>query len=88
MYLKDTDVVYFIELKGGDYEKALLQIQSTIETLVVKPEIKTSKVHARIVLSKVRVPNIKPTREKMLLKLLKTLNGHLKKESQKMVEVL
>lgn len=88
MCLKGSAIVYFVELKGGDYEHALLQIHSTIDALVVKPKIDTSEVHARVVLSKVRVPNIKPVREKVLLKLLKTLNGTLKKESQKMVETL
>ncbi|NDV58092.1 hypothetical protein [Bacteroides sp. 519] len=83
-----TKTVYFIELKGGDYTKALSQIHSTIKTLILDSKTDTTSVNARVVLSKVRVPNIKSTQEIKLVKLLKALNGDLKKETQKMIEIL
>lgn len=88
LYLPDQNELFLIELKGGDFTKALSQIHSTINVLLVKACVDTSKVHARIVLSRVRVPNIKSAAEIKLLKLLKELNGTLKKESQVMVENL
>lgn len=43
--------VYFIELKGGDYSKALQQIQKSIEDLIDRANVDVNKVLARIVLS-------------------------------------
>ncbi|HCC51350.1 MAG TPA: hypothetical protein DEQ30_04265 [Porphyromonadaceae bacterium] len=86
--LCDPNILYFIELKGGNYTKALSQIYTTIESLVIGPRLSTSEVHARIVLSKVRVPNVRSAEETKLNKLLKRLNGNLKKTSQKMIDIL
>ena len=86
--MRDTGILYFVELKGGDYSKALFQVRTTIDSLVIKPVIDTFEVHARVVLSKARIPNIRFPEKTKLDRLLKRLNGNLKKESQRMVEFL
>lgn len=85
----DEDILYFIELKGSDYSKALEQITSTVRQLLISPNIKPALVHARIVLSKARTPELRVTSETQLKSLLKGLGkGTLQKETQKMIEKL
>ena len=74
IYTED-DWLYLIELKGADLEHALEQINSTINTLLKRPNIKVKKLNVRIVLSKVRVPNSLETKEKKLKHLLQTYGG-------------
>lgn len=50
----EENSVYFIELKGGDYSRALTQLHSTIIQLVQESKIVAKEIHARIVLSKGR----------------------------------
>lgn len=88
LHLCLPNILYFIELKGGNYTKALSQIYTTIDSLIIKPKISTSAVHGRIVLSKVRVPKVRYAEETKLEKLLKSLNGNLKRASQRMIEDL
>lgn len=69
------DFLYLIELKGADLETALEQINSTINIIVKDKQITVTKLNARIVLSKVRVPDYLSTKEKQLKQLLKKNYG-------------
>lgn len=71
----EHDVLYLVELKGGDYYHALEQIQSTIDILLKGPNIIVKQLNVRIVLSKTRTPNIVSTLEKKLNILLKKKYG-------------
>lgn len=84
----EKDDVYFVELKGGDYSRALQQIHKSIEDLVIHNKIVVNKVHARIVLSTGRCvrANVANTSEVKLIKLLKGFNGILKRQSSQMTE--
>lgn len=84
----EDNVLYFVELKGADYIHALEQLLSTVSILVVTPQVKVNKLNARVVLSKMNVPEIIPTQEKKLIKLLKCRNGNLIKHSQVLKEVV
>jgi hypothetical protein len=82
--LTESDHLYLIELKGADYSHALEQITNTINLLM--PNV--ASVHARVVLSKVRTPNIKVAGEKKLQKLLMKYNGDLIKKENQLVETI
>lgn len=77
-------LLILVELKGGDYKHALEQLLNTIKLLFFKPEVKVQQLNARVVLSKLRVPNIQISEEKQLIKLLKTKygNGNFDKKTQ------
>lgn len=80
--------MYFIELKGGDYSRALTQLHSTIIQLVQESKIVAKEIHARIVLSKgrsVRAAGANANEAK-LHKLLKKFSGNLIKSSQVLIE--
>lgn len=84
LYNWDEDIIYLIELKGTDYDQAIEQITSTINLLITQCDI--NSVNARIVLTKVRTPEIGTTKEKKLKILLKKYNGTLEKKSKVMTE--
>ena len=84
----EEDALYLIELKGADYIHALEQLLSTISILLERPQIKVSRLNARIVLSKVRVPDIIPSQEKKLLAQVRKRNGDFIKKSQKLCEAV
>ena len=69
IYTED-DWLFLVELKGTDLNKALDQINSTINILLKRPSIKVKKLNARIVLSRVCFPKITATKEKILMQLL------------------
>ena len=76
----ETDTLYFVELKGGDYSKALDQLRNVIQVLVNQEVERPRAVHTRVVASKVRVPNFLTTKEKKLKDFLKKhYNGTHKK---------
>lgn len=56
--LKDDDRVIFIELKGKNIKKAILQIEVSINDLVQSHRLKPKRIDARIVASGVPKPNI------------------------------
>ena len=62
----EDNILYFIELKGTDYIHALEQMLSTIDILIVSLQTSVGQLNARIVLSKMRVPDINVTKEKIL----------------------
>ena len=84
--LTEDDVLFLIELKGADYIHALQQLLSTISTLLLRPQIMVQKLNARVVLSKIRVPDIMTTQEKKLRFLLKTCKGDLLRKCQVLEE--
>ena len=64
---------FFVELKGHDLQKALSQIDSSINQLMT--EIKEFKIYARIVLNRNPTPDINSSIEIKLKKRLKQQNG-------------
>lgn len=83
----ETDNLYFIELKGGDYSHALDQLLNTIQ-LLMQPDIECPQsIHTRVVLSKLKVPGAWDSKEKKLMALLKRkYNGTHRRETQVIVE--
>lgn len=57
--------LFLIELKGTDIDHALKQLNSTIDILLKRPCIKVKELKIRIVLSKVPVPRISSSKEKI-----------------------
>lgn len=84
----EDDVLFFVELKGADYIHALEQLISTINILIVKPQINVARLNARIVLSKISVPAIIPTQEKKLQSLVKSRKGDFKKRCRLLKETI
>lgn len=84
LYNWDEDIIYLIELKGSDYDQAIEQIISTINLLITQCDI--NRVNARIVLTKVRTPEIGTTKEIKLKKILATCKGNLKKATTQLTE--
>lgn len=84
----EDDVVFFVELKGADYIHALDQMNSTINLLIEKPQIKIAQLNARIVLSRISVPAIVPTQEKILLRKVKNYKGNFIKQSRVLEEAI
>lgn len=74
--------MYLIELKGANYNHALEQVDATLDKLIIAPNIETSSVNGRIVLTKGRVPGIKYSKEQSLVKKLKKLNGTLESKTK------
>ncbi|GHV48122.1 hypothetical protein FACS1894181_03060 [Bacteroidia bacterium] len=77
IYTCQTNNLYLIELKGADYSHALEQILSTISTLL-PPDISLNCVFARVVLSKVNIPN---NRRSEITRQEEKLVSELKKKS-------
>ena len=71
-----------IELKGANYNHALEQINATLDKLIIAPNIETSSVNGRVVLTKGRVPGIKYSKEPSIVKKLKKLNGTLESRTK------
>ena len=86
-YVED-DRLYFIEMKGADYDHALDQIDSTITILLTNPQHTAASVNARVVLSKARTPDLKTNRERRLNVRLKKMNGNLVKRTGKLIETI
>ena len=84
----EEDALFLVELKGADYIHAIEQLLSTICVLIDRPRINVSRLNARIILSKVRVPNIIPSPEKKLLKKVRSRNGDFIKKCQKLCEAV
>lgn len=89
IYTED-DLLILVELKGADLDHALNQISSTIKILLKQPSIKVKKLNARVVLSKVRVPDMLSTKEKQLKQLLQKSygGGDYKKQSRVLVDTI
>ena len=80
--LTESNTLYLVELKGADYDHAVRQILNTIKLL--KPDVKT--LNARVVLSKVKTPNILSTDEKQLTRILRQRKGTLQRAVNILVE--
>jgi len=73
---------FFIELKGSHLSKACSQIYHAVEQL--RSRLKDFKIYGRVVLNKVRTPDINSTEEKKLEKMLKQHNRS--KEERKLFD--
>jgi hypothetical protein len=83
----NTFTLYFIEMKGSDFMQAVKQIKRTIEILL--PEIDAKIVNARIVLSKVSVPQYENNPEYLKLKkIIKKYNGTILQKTRLLEEVV
>lgn len=78
----EDDRLYLIELKGGNYKKALEQISNTIDLLIKNTGVKMREVNGRIVLSKYKSPALFESEEKKLIVKLKKLGGNLRKKGE------
>lgn len=87
IYTED-DILFLIELKGGELSRAIDQINSTIDILLKPHNIKPKKLNARIVVSKVRAPNLLTSKENKLKQLLRKSygGGNYKKQSRVLEE--
>ena len=75
LYCEDKSA-FFVELKGHDLQKALSQIDSSINKLKDEiPELQEFKIYARIVLNRNPTPDINSSIEIKLKKRLKQQNG-------------
>ncbi len=84
----EEDILYLIELKGCNYIHALKQLLNTIDFLIRTPHLKVYKLNARIVLSRVRVPDIRPSQEEKLCKILDTYHGSFDKKCRVLTETV
>lgn len=76
----------FIELKGSDIKVAIQQIMNTMERLKINFLNTEFQFHARIVLTKVRTPDVRDTALVTFKKQLKKYNGNLIYGSIKLIE--
>ena len=76
----ETDTLYFVELKGGDYSRAIDQLRNVIQVLVNQEVERPRAIHTRVVAAKGRVTNFLKTKEKKLKDVwAKNYNGTHKK---------
>lgn len=87
IYTEDKWLV-LVELKGADYNKAIEQIISTIDQLVKNPKVSVNRVFSRIVLSKVRTPELRTSAETTLKNIMSQYQGNLKKSTTELKEKL
>jgi len=90
-FYTEDDVLFLVELKGGNYSHAINQIINTIQLLIKNPKIKISKINARIVASRVSKPEMRSSSEKKLKIILDGYHpnkDNLKKQSIQMTETL
>lgn len=81
--ITEDRVAHFIELKGTDIEKAVEQLNISIDQLL--SALKGNKINAWIVSSRVKTPAIKSTKIMKLQKKLKQLNGKLEITTNKAI---
>lgn len=83
----DNEHLVLVELKGSDFLHAIEQIISTIDLL--SQEINENSVSARIILSKVNVPNLQNNPKFLKLKkMIKSKNGDIKYKSRILEETI
>ncbi len=83
----DSNSLILVELKGSDLLHAVEQIISTIN--IFGTNIRHNTVSARIVLSKVNVPNLQNNPKYLKLKkLIKSKNGNIRYQSRLLEEQL
>lgn len=83
----ENSSVYFVELKGSDLFQAVDQINQSLNILL--PYLNNTKINARIVLTKVSVPDIRNSSTLLKFeKRVKLLNGNFKIETIRATEKL
>lgn len=88
LYTVSSNTIRFIELKGSDLKHAIKQIINSIKNVVDKNSIEVDRIHGRVVLSKVRTPDMNSTYEKELKRMLKKRNGDFRRENSVLKEVV
>lgn len=87
LLLVDDDDAYLIELKGSDVSKAIQQIHATLDRF--EKALQPRTIHARVVPTRVPVPNYIATAEKELRNRLRRLGkGNYKAKSRVLEETL
>lgn len=76
-------LAHFVELKGTDIEKAVDQLNASLDQL--QSSLKGNNIHAWIISSRVKTPAIKSSKVIKLQKRLKQLNGKLEIATNKVV---
>ena len=76
MGVPDDIAFYLIELKGGNLGRAASQILSTL--VLMESKLSGFAIHARIILSRIRCPRIRPSAVIALERQLVRLGGSLK----------
>jgi hypothetical protein len=80
-------ILYFVELKGSDLIRAVKQINHSIDVLYGDFENEKYAVHARIVVTRVSVPNLENNSYFVKLqKKVKKLNGEVRYRAEKYIE--
>ena len=90
-FYTENNFLFLVELKGSDYSHAIEQIINTIYLLIEKPQIKVSKINARIIVSKLPSPELRSSNEKKLKRILDSYGkdeNNLKKQTRQLTDVL
>lgn len=87
IYTQDRMLI-LVELKGAGYSHAVDQIDKTINEMIAKQRLHLGKLHARVVLSKTRVPNTLTSKEMALKRKLMPYGGTLAKGTRLIEERL
>ena len=74
-----------IELKGSDLNKACDQITSTMQ-LLLSQDVQIARLYGRVVLTKVRTPDLQSSKVRNLKELLVKRGGDFKYQTQEMKE--
>lgn len=82
----DKSEAFFIELKGSDLDRAVKQINRSIELLGVNLTNLKMKINARIVVTRVNTIDSRSSEYLKLDRKIRALGGDLRKESRKMTE--
>lgn len=85
IYTED-DILFFIELKGSDYDKALTQLKSTIEKLLITPKIKSKSTNALVVTT--RTPKIVSSNAKKLEKWFCSKSINIEHKNSPLIKIL
>jgi hypothetical protein len=84
LYLPDSKVVYFIELKGANLQKAADQIYQTVVAL--SESLVGVVIHARAICSKIQTPSIRSSQIIRLERELSKTKGSFKKSCRQFIE--
>lgn len=86
--LKKQKAVCLVELKGADLNKAISQIDTTLNFLQISKKSNLKFVHGRIVPSSGQKPELRSTNHKRLDIRLRELGGNLKIQSRLLSEAI
>ena len=84
----DDKKIFFIELKGSDLSHAIKQIETTINNNKIKIYTNNYKLFARVILNKVRTPDLRGTKIVKFKKFIKKHGGNFKYKVNFLEEIL